>query len=117
MSGAGHSFDDRGKKLADGGVAQARDEGHAAVDALRVEQLDELDGVRGRDGRAKLDLDWVGDQRGESDVGAVGLPGAIADPRLVGREEVEAISGGPQEGALVVEHEHLVTCVELDAAQ
>ena len=48
---------------------------------------------------------------------AVRLAGAVADPRLVGREEVQPIPRGPQQRTLVVEYEHLVTCVQLDAPQ
>ena len=50
-------------------------------------------------------------------MGAVALARAVADPQLMGREEVQTIALGPQQRALVVEHEHLVACVQLDRTQ
>ena len=98
-------------------VAHARDERHAPVDAARVDPLDELDRLVGRDRRADLDADRVRDQRRERDVGAVELAGAVADPQLVRREQEQPVLVQPQQRALVVEHEHLVADEQLDRAQ
>ena len=67
--------------------------------------------------RADLHADRVGDQRRERDVRAVELAGAVADPQLVRREQVQALALQAQQRALVVEDEHLVAGEHLDGAQ
>ena len=68
---------------------------------------------------AQLAADRVADPGEELDVGAVGLPGALADPEQVGRAVVPAAGERvlPGEGLLVAEDERLVARVEVDLVE
>jgi hypothetical protein len=107
-------LDDRREQVADGVAAHARDERHAPVDTGGIDALHERDRLLRGGRRPDLDADRVGQERGQGDVGAVDLAGAVADPQPVGRQEEQAVLVEAQERALVVEDEHLVARVELD---
>ena len=112
------ALDDAGQHVPDPLRAHAGDEGQAARLALRVQPLGELEGIRGRGGRAELHADRVADPGEEVDVGAVHLAGALADPQEVGARGVGVAAARVHagQGALVVEQERLVGRVELGAA-
>ncbi len=67
----------------------------SAGHAVRVQAAHVLHGLfRGRTG-ADLDADGVGQQFGEGDVRAVGVPGALADPQEVGEPAGQRWGSGP----------------------
>ena len=70
--------------------AEAVDEGEAARFVLRVEHLGQRQRFVGRDGRADLDADGIGDAAEVLDVRAVQRAGAVADPGEVGGEVIPA---------------------------
>ena len=104
-----------GQLLADVAGTHAGDEGQPAGLAVRVQLVDQAQGVVAAGGRAELDADRVADAGEEVDVGVVQLAGALPDPEEVRRGVVgqagARVDAG--QGALVVQQQGLVAGVEL----
>ena len=105
--------------LADLPGAEAADQRQPAGLVLRVQPVDQLQEVALGDRRPALQPDRVLHAAGELDVGAVQLPGAVADPDHVARarhrqpgRRVDAA-----ERLLVLEQQRLVRGVEVDPVQ
>lgn len=125
VAGGLHGGDMGGEVIGDLFRAVARDEGHLADLARRVDNVEDADElVRGHAG-ADLDANRVGDAAEELDVGAVELARAITDPEEVrgGRVVVcwwrvrGCVGGGlekAREALLVFEGEALVAGVDVD---
>jgi hypothetical protein len=115
----GDLLDQLGQLVADLVGAHADDEGQPAGLAVRVEALDVLQRVLGGRRRAQLDADRVADLRGELDVRAVQLAGALTDPHHVPGDVVQVARTGvdPGQRRFVVEEQRLVGGVELDGLE
>ena len=117
MSGGLDLLDDRWQQIAHLVVAQPGDQRQPSRLVLRVKAFDVLDGQFRRHGGSDLHADRVGDHLCEGDMGAVELTGALPHPHIVRREVVEPGFAGvrrqAQHGPLVIEHQRLVTGVDL----
>jgi hypothetical protein len=115
----GDLLHERGQVVAYAPGAHPDDEREAARLALRVERVDQGQGVLGGRRRAELDPDRVADVPHELHVRAVELPGALADPQEVRRDVVRQartrVDAG--QGALVVEQQRLVAGVDVDPVE
>ena len=121
MPGGLHLLDDRRQQIAHLVIAQSGYQGESAGFVVRIKPLDVLDGQLRGHRRADLHPDRVGDHLGEGDVRAVELAGALPDPDVVRREVVEPrlaeLGAQPQHGTLVVEHQRLMTGVDVGGVE
>ncbi|MCY1242298.1 hypothetical protein D9M72_552500 [compost metagenome] len=81
-------FDDGGELLPDVPGAHPGDEGQAARFAVRIQLVDEPQGIVARSGGPQLDSDRVADPGQEVHVGVVQFAGAFADPEEMRRRVV-----------------------------
>src|SRR5699024_8649421 len=117
--GVAHPLDQRGQAIPDVAGAHAGDERQPSGLAVRVEAVDQPQGVVDRGGGPELDPDRVAQSCHEVDVRPVELPGALADPQEVTGAAVDLTGARVDagEGLLVVQQQGLVRGVELHDLQ